>query len=370
MTNDHVVAALKPSALDEVALDEVTALDSDAKIAAIVATPRPAPAVRRHRALRMPLPLIASVVVAVVAAVMIPLFAGANDQRRLTPPNHAGTAVPFDARTFLLAGAEHVAAVRESVSGKYWHLKTRRCRTGVQRPMASVDNPPSSRPSGLPYRFTACETMEQWTSRSGFVRTVIGLDPKVSFDTPGDESNWRADGAPALTQRLGYTEDNGQSFTKWGLDGNHMGFDQLTNLPSDPSALRNVIAKSAVGRPQGSALDSFLWRFAPDLFAQPITQKTRAGLYRMLAQINGVRIVSSTFDTEGHPVVVLARSQPVRASAAGPIHKIEDRLVFRQDTYEFISSQFDPDRNAIVDEQMIAEWTDVLGPRQGQRGHD
>ncbi|MEU4230815.1 CU044_5270 family protein [Nonomuraea sp. NPDC026600] len=364
MTND-LVAALKPSALDE-----VTALDSDAKIAAIVATPRPAPAVRRHRAPRMPLLLAASVVVAVVAAVGVTSLTSANDHRRLTPPNHAGTATPLDARTFLLAGAEHIAAAREPVAGKYWHLKTRRCRTGVQRPMAAVDNPPSSRPSGLPYRFTACETLEKWTSRSGFVRTIIGLDPKVSFDTPGDESNWRADGAPALTQRLGYTEDNDQIFTKWGLDGNHMGLDQLTNLPSDPSALRDVIAKSAVGKPRGSALDSFLWSFAPGLFAQPITPKARAGLYRMLAQINGVRIVSSTFDAEGHPVVVLAHTQPVRASAAGPIHKIEVRLVFRQDTYEFISSQFDPGRNATVDEQMIAEWANVLGPRQGQRGHD
>ncbi|MEV4117071.1 CU044_5270 family protein [Nonomuraea sp. NPDC049695] len=352
MTND-LVAALKPSALDE-----VTALDSDAKISAIVATPRPAAAVRSRRVPRMPLLLTASVAVAVVAAAVITSLADVGYHRRLTPPSQAGTAAPVDARTFLLVGAERIAAAREPVSGKYWHVRTRRCRVGVQRP------------SGLPYRFTACETLEQWTSRSGFVRTIIGLDPKVSFDTPEDESNWRADGAPALTQQLGYTEDNDRIFTRWGLDGNHMGLDQLTNLPSDPSALRNVIAKSAVGKPQGSALDSFLWSSAPGLFAQPITPKTRAGLYRMLAQIDGVRVVSSAFDTEGHPVVVLTHTQPVRASAAGPMRKIEVRLVFRQDTYEFISSQFDPGRNATVDEQMIAEWTNVLGPRQGRRGHD
>ncbi|MEU8103999.1 CU044_5270 family protein [Nonomuraea muscovyensis] len=363
MTNDHMVAALKPAALDD-----VTVLDTDAKIAAIVGTPRPAAAVRRHRAPRMPLLVTASLVVAVMAAVVIPLLTGAN-HHRLAPPNPAGTAGPLDARTFLLAGAEHITAAREPV-GKYWHLKTRRCRTGVQRPPGSADNPASSPSRGLPYRFTACETTERWTSRSGFVRTIIGLEPRVSFDTPEDESNWRADGAPTLTQPLSYTENSDQVFTKWGLDGNHMGLDQLTNLPSDPSALRKVIAKSAVGQPQGAALDSFLWSSTPGLFAQPITPKTRAGLYRMLAQINGVRIVSSTFDAEGHPVVVLAHTQPVRASAASPARRIEIRLTFRQDTYEFISSQFDPGGNTTLVEQMIAEWTNVLGRPQGRRGHD
>jgi len=63
MTNDRIVAALKPAVLDELPQG-----DMDARIAAIVSSPRPARATRTRRASLRPLPLAMTGIMAVLAA--------------------------------------------------------------------------------------------------------------------------------------------------------------------------------------------------------------------------------------------------------------------------------------------------------------
>jgi hypothetical protein len=345
---DLRVAALKPAALDEARLAQPEAV-LDARVAAIIRTPRER---RRERVRhRIPIALTAVAAAVSVAAIAIPAMM-TGDTHHSNPPRAGGSTGTVSARTFLLAGAQSVSA-HPAAMGKYWHLKTRTCRpyTGAERP----------------YRYTLCVSEDSWTSTTGFNRNIIGLDPKVTFATPRDQAEWRSEGSPSLLQheRLAYTENNNPMFAKWGLDGNRLSLGRLRGLPTDPAGLRKVFAKSYQGHPTATQLDSFIWTFAPELLAQPITPGTRAGIYRMLAQINGVRMIGNASDPEGRPAIVLAYADP----EGGTSPQDEKRLAFLRGTYEFLSDDFGG-KDSTTNVQLTAEWTNVLGRRQGAPGKD
>ncbi|XVQ11567.1 CU044_5270 family protein [Spirillospora sp. CA-255316] len=358
-TIDRTMAALKPAALDEVERAQPDAA-LETRIAETIRTPRDVRSPRRAawRGIpRMPL-LLTAAVATTVTAVVLPLV-GRGDAPHVRP-----TAEPVaapDARTFLLAGAQSIERAGGPADGRYWHVTSRRC--------VSEAGPLVKRPDVKPYRYTICTTTDSWTSKQGFVRTVVGLDPKVDFATRQDRANWQAAGAPRLGQQLGHTEHNDPMFAKWGLDGNRLSLSELRRLPSDPAALRKVVAKSFNGTPKNAAeLDGFVWTFAPQLLTQPVTPATRAGLYRMLAQIKGVRTFGTAKDPEGRPAVVLTYTEqmPAMPGSSEP-DTVETRLAFRQDTYDFLGDQFGA-AGAVTNAQLVAEWTNVLGARKGPRG--
>lgn len=360
---DRRFAALRPAALEEARLAQPEA-DYDARIAAIVRTPRERRPERvRHRLPRMPMVLTAGVAAAAIAAITVPPMMAGDTHHSGHTPRPGGSTGTVSARTFLLAGAQSISA-HTAATGKYWHLKTRTCM-----PYTGAETPPSSaKPSRqLPYHYTLCVSEDSWTSKTGFTRNIVGLDPKVTFATPKDQAEWRSQGSPSLLhhQRLGYTENNDPLFAKWGLDGDRLSLEKLRKLPTDPAGLRKVMAKSYRGKPTAAALDSLIWNSAPELLAQPITPSTRAGIYRMLAQINGVRMIGNASDPEGRPAVVLAYADP----AGGTSPQDEKRLAFRKGTYEFLSDDFGGKGSTTI-VQLTAEWTNVLGPRQGTPGQD
>jgi hypothetical protein len=324
----------------------------------------------------MPLVLTASAATVAVAAITIPLVShdGAHAPAA-RPENKGGGAVLVDAHSFLLTGAHTIEAAPAPASGKYWHLQTRRCSN-----YAPISKGAAVTSKSTPaYRVTACETEDQWSSKTGFVRSIVGLHPKVTFYTPQDKATWQAAGAPALTQRLSYAEDNNPRFAEYGVD-NRLSLRQLQAWPTDPARLRKEFAKSAGGGLSGAKLDSYIWAYSPALLAQPITVGTRAGIYRMLAQLPGVRMVGAIKDPEGRPAVAIGHVQhiPARPGVHGrhgapdrtKAMDVESRLAFQPDTYNFLSSTSGWGTGSETYEQLIAEWTNVLGPRQGVLGHD
>ena len=368
-STERIVKALRPTALDEVTQPK----DEDARIAAIVATPRSAPSRRRARKTSLILTVPAA---AAAAAVAIPVVASGGAHAPRPRATATGSPAALDAKSFLLTAAESIASTPEATSGRYWYVRTRMCTNGLSQ----GTQPQTAKPG---YSYTACASEDVWTTKAGFHRIVIGIDPKVTFASPQDEARWRAAGAPALTQKLAWSENDDPAYaTKWGVGKTIMSVRQLQALPADPDALRTMIARSATVKLRGAELDAYIWTFAPDLFSQPITASTRAGLYRMLAQIPGVRVVTTTKDSQGHPVVVLGYRRHEPGAPARPAQNgrpavpaikpvdIEDDLAFRQDTYAFLSDQFGQGQGSVTNEQLIAEWTNVEGKPQGSRYSD
>ncbi|MBO2449191.1 CU044_5270 family protein [Actinomadura barringtoniae] len=339
-TTDRAMAALKPAALDD--LDQAPPDEAmDAQISRIVATPRTGGRSRRRGVPRMPLLLTAGLATAAAAAVVIPQVVNGSGGATHPRPSNPPAAAPMEARKVLLAGAQSAERAQGPADGKYWHLKTRRCAPGGY--------------GQVPYHYTVCTTQDSWTSKTGFDRNLLGIDQKIVFATPGDKAKWQSAGSPKLTESRAYTEHRFPVFHYWGLDGNRKSLDELRRLPSDPSALRKMVAKTYRGTPKTSAdLDDHIWLMAPELFNQPITPATRAGLYRMLAQIKGVRNTGITKDVEGRDAIVLQYG--------------DTRLAFRADTHEFLSDDFQGG-GTFSNAQLQAEWTNVMGARQGERGY-
>ncbi|GLZ04543.1 hypothetical protein Acsp03_20090 [Actinomadura sp. NBRC 104412] len=344
-TIDRTVAALMPEEIKEASLS-LPDTSYDERIAAIIATPRQAPARTRRSFFRLPLVLTASAAAATAAAVTIPLL-GDADPHLLRPAER-----PLDARTFLLSGAKSIEKAPQT-TGKYWHVKTRRCTR-----------------EGKTYRYVLCVTTESWKSKTGFIRTVVGLNPKVTFPSAKDKAAWKAAGSPNLVRdKPAYTEYSGPEWAEWGVNGKGMSLDQLLQLPTTPEELRKVIAKSAEGGTLSSTqVDGFLWTFAPELLSQPTTPATRAGIYRMLAQIKGVRTVGTATDPEGGPpAIVLSYTENIPPAPGAKPEPYESRLAFRKNTYEYLGEQSNTGMS-LSNAQLTAEWTDTLGPRQGERG--
>ena len=358
---DRVVTALKPAAVDDPAPGQApTAYQT--QIAAIVAEPRPSRPPHAKTPPRLPLVLTASLAACAVAVATVSLPGpGGHAQPARVRTAQPSTSPSVDARTFLLAAAEQAETSRSPASGRYWHLTTRRCAQNMTGPMRAAMGQPSPTSDGPIYHYSTCESEDQWFAANGFVRSNVGVDPKVVFASPQDRKSWQADGSPALLQPPAHTDSHIPP--GWGPNHSHpLSLKQLRALPSDPAALKREVAKGAEEPLHGARLDSYIWTFSTDLLAQPITAKTRAGIYRMYAGIPGVRMVGATKDPEGR--LAIALSYTLDGS-----HQ-EDQILFTPDTHEFLSTIFGGGNSSVIDEQLVAEWTDTLGAPLGRLGHD
>ena len=110
MTEDRVVAALKPAALSDLPED-----DMDARIAAIVAGPRPARGTRTRRVPRVPLLLVAAGAVAAAAITVV----STRDAGHPVGPGHTVDPVP------LAPSKVHAAALSFTQKGRYLTVKVK-----------------------------------------------------------------------------------------------------------------------------------------------------------------------------------------------------------------------------------------------------
>lgn len=235
-----------------------------------------------------------------------------------TPQRHAPRAE--SARTVLLDAA--LKADHQTVpSGRYWHTSTR--SREVQHAAAG-------------YQVVSITRSESWETNGGKVwaKGVVG---GVRPLTAADEAAWRKAGSPKeivmvdgkrrkITAERPFTQGPGES------DGSVPTLGQLRGLPSDAGKLRAWLlalpgsptnrkepqtksdayqrwakkhhkpAPKPSGAPAAPTwyVNSWLYDQGARLILDaPVTTHQRAGLYRMLAQVPGVKLLGPVKDTDG-----------------------------------------------------------------------
>ncbi|SNS19847.1 hypothetical protein SAMN05443665_1001442 [Actinomadura meyerae] len=321
---DTIFRGLKPAALDELA-GEGHARRRDTDLArAMGAAAEPAP--RRALRLRRPLLLAAAATAAACAA------AGAivitDGDGGASPPGVVQQG-PAGARDILLASAKAAEKTPATV-GRYWYARTqtRVVHEYEQGPAARRPGSPGGRPKQpkkLPYTYVTTGEQESWTARSprDRTRTIAGIGVKASFPTARDEAAWRRAGSPELLDE----EDRTRSVNdydepvRYTIGSGQVSMAELRRLPADAAGLAAELrrryaadVRAAGGRENVDPYPYYVWMVAQDLLAGPLTPGTRAALYRVLSEQEGVRSDGAVTDQ--------LRRRGVGVSMGGPAGRI------------------------------------------------
>jgi hypothetical protein len=122
-----------------------------------------------------------------------------------------------------------------------------------------------------------------------------------------------------------------------------------------------MFSDATPGISPGTSLDNYIWSCAPEFLSQPITPATRAGFYRLLAAIPGIRTAGVSRTPDGRTVVTIGYkvSDPLKEKLGRPGGM---SFSFVEETGMYLGSQ----AGAGVESQLLAaEWTDVPGDRVG-----
>lgn len=168
-------------------------------------------------------------------------------------------------------------------------------------------------------------TRESWIGPdgSGRIRETQGTP---HFVTSADRAAWIADGKPDLTDGNAASDDS--------FSAGQLSYVDLSNLPTDPADLRQLIESRTVeGGPSGDAETfTIIGDLLRETYAPPAV---RSALYTVAAQLPGVELIGSTQDHLGRPGTAVA-------------------LVSHGLSHELI---FDPQTSALLAEQTVDEHT-------------
>jgi hypothetical protein len=215
----------------------------------------------------------------VAAAAAAAVLAGLGGPAGPVPPGGPGTiAAPRTAQDFLLAAATR-AAQAPATSGKYWHTRwDMRYPSGASIPVSGGS--PQPQPPEIQ------QVTEQWQaadpgdqSWSSFTRIRHGVYRPEAKKVDGVGYGWEAEFSPA----------------------------EVRALPTDPAALRAVIAAKQAGKNQDlPSLSSYLFDATIGLLARALaTPAQMAAGYRLLADLPDVQLGGTATDSVGRTGVVL-----------------------------------------------------------------
>ncbi|MCO5968048.1 CU044_5270 family protein [Actinoallomurus soli] len=306
------------------------------------------PAARR----RMPRVLVAGLAagaVAASAAFVIAATDGSGDSPGARPTASV-TVRALDARAVLLASADS-AAKAPLTTGAYWYTRER--ETTLVRPSTAAESKAmaKARAAGKagprrwlpdpPLTAYVSRTEDSWDGRNRHDRTIVGIDPKITFATPADEATWKK---MSRQERRQWNLDTDAkpvvgnydfSDLRLSLTQRDKTIEKLAKLPSDPKALEQVMRtwfkheNQAAQQEDGKSMDGdfaqYVFGEAQDLLAGPLTPGAKAGLYRLLAEQPGIRYLGTAADPMGRKGAVLALGG--NDDSASPGKNFEIRLI-------------------------------------------
>jgi hypothetical protein len=257
----------------------------------------------------------AATAAAVAAAVVLPGSAGAPPVSRLTVYRPASLVTPSGAVRsgpgVLLAAARTVARNGAAPVGRYWETSS------------TAGNFVRVGPAGDQYVILARTAAQTWDSRDPQALSQAYNQPLgVQLASAADRRAWRRDGSPGswnvdaeigLSDPAGYSSGGGPTQSGrgrmrelFGETGNPFvvgdrsySAQGLRQLPAGPAQLKALLlAGYQAGAGYGSTTD-YLFETVPLVFELPVTSQVRAGLYRMLAGLPGVRGLGQVRDASG-----------------------------------------------------------------------
>ncbi|NRQ37964.1 CU044_5270 family protein [Nonomuraea sp. NN258] len=253
------------------------------------------------------------------------------------PTQSSSRPVELSARQILLAAAERAESTKET-TGAYWHTAS------VNRSLFQADGFRLLEQSRLESWTPSAVGGEQW-SRS----TPLGARPA----TPEDEAAWRAAGSPAKVAidlpgkpkgsfmlpiepgRAELTHAPLVDGDKVFWLGRNVTMKDLRGLPAEPGALKKWLLRSYAGHDTESSskpMSSDAWLFAVSaglIVDMPVTPQVRGAAFRMLADLDSIKVIPEVTDAEGRTGSAVAVEQPAQAKAGDPgkAGVLEDRLI-------------------------------------------
>ncbi|RVX44658.1 hypothetical protein EDD27_7401 [Nonomuraea polychroma] len=261
--------------------------------------------------------------------------------------NPDGTAAPrvtLSAREVLLAAAEK-ADRQDERTGDYWHTAT------VSRTLLTVAE------GG--YRMVMQNRNEMWTpSATGGEQWSRNQSLGARPATEEDRKAWEAAGSPAKVEVAVPGKQGSPTLGKRGalvadtapgkvrtshsplVDGDkvfwlgrNVTMKELRGLPSDPDDLKKWLLRSYEGHDTESsstpmASDVWLFKVSAGLITDmPVTPQVRGAAFRMLAELDTVKVVENVTDAEGRQGTAVSIEERVKGGAV-----LEDRLIFDEST--------------------------------------
>ncbi len=137
-------------------------------------------------------------------------------------------------------------------------------------------------------------------------------DGAPQFFTDAERARWEAAGKPGFGPANGIDESEPAGEIAWGWES--LGVHSAAQIPTDPAALEQLVARSATGTKNPLAWEEFqvisdVLRFAPLSGAQT------AAFYEVLASLPGIQLVGPVEDALGRPGTAFAveRGDPLRS---------------------------------------------------------
>ncbi|SDW24722.1 hypothetical protein SAMN05421504_10159 [Amycolatopsis xylanica] len=269
---------------------------------------------------------------------------------------------PLSGREVLLVAATQ-AAKEPATSGRFYRSRK------LDVAESDVGNAPDF------YQTSTRILSENWVAADPAAPDFGGTVNLGSKPTkPSDVEAWKRQGSPAqITARDGITvivlgageprfgEVNREEVLGYGVGPNgerlYLTRQEMNSLPADPDQLKSFF----LGKPLDPRIDGEAWliRFATYLLSEfPIRPEARAGLFRMLAGLDGVRSEGPATDPEGRPGMALT-IDPEKGRNEGPVRLIVDTTTGKLLSYEF-KTTVPPGSspiNSLVQVVLSAEWT-------------
>jgi hypothetical protein len=277
---------------------------------------------RRHRARRLRRPHLAGLAAAgavvagaaVLAAVALPQAPPVKPGvYRLPAGTSASAGSAASARRILLAAAETVSRLsRAPTTGRYWVTP------------ALMGNLIEVGPARGKYVILERVRDEHWTARSPWVYSPeVDQSLGVQLATAANRAIWRRDGSPTTwnvgldislagphgdangaTARIGAAPGKpimgglARDREPFSVGMTTLSARQLLALPADPARLKALLLRGYSASDDGPVA-AYLFEITPSVFELPVTPAVRAALYRMLAELPGVRSLGRVRDVAG-----------------------------------------------------------------------
>ena len=249
----------------------------------------------------------------------------------------------------VLLTAALAAEAQPATTGRWWHTERRHAAT---TPFQAGDDHGA-------FSLVTEGAIANWSPAHGTQAWEGGTKPYYHFPSPQDEVNWRRAGepfkpGPSDGKRPGFVQRHrdpraleqppvpqhriqGPSF--WVLGRTGLTVRDVRRLPTTPAALQRKLLSMRAPEPGGAqdmdAEARWLWAETPNLlFEWPLTPRTCAAAYRILAGLPGIRSVGRVTDPLGRPGVAVARTEHDQGFGT-----VERQLVFDPDTLGFLASQ-------------------------------
>ena len=202
--------------------------------------------------------------------------------------------------------------------GQYWYVK------GV----GAFTNSAGTASGTYTARQTA--THEIWIAGDASGR-IVRRDGPPQFYSDAERARWEAAGEPGFNPSHGIDESEPAGAIAWGWES--LGVHSAADVPTDPAALEQLVARSAAGTKNPLPWEEFtvisdVLRFAPLSGAQT------AAFYQVLANLPGIELVGPVEDALGRPGTAFAvergdelRSELILDSSTGRLLGSQDTLV-------------------------------------------